>query len=91
MLNKHYSANINDNRMSNYIFVFSILTLAEDKSCYWQEPFLDTSIYGHNALYKHNIHPFKIAMAVGGNSAQGTDPSSQSTQATQLFRVMRAI
>ena len=62
MLIKYYSANTNDNRMSNYVFVFSILALAEDNSCYWLEPLVATSSYGHHALYKQNIHPYKIAM-----------------------------
>ena len=91
MLIRYYSANTNDKRMSNYVFVFSILALVEDNSCYWLEPLFTISSYGHNALYKQNIHPYKIVMAVGRNSAQGTDPSSQSTLAIQLFRVMRTL
>ena len=62
MFSKYYSANTNDNRMSNYVFVFSILALVEDNSCYWLEPLFTISSYGHNALYKQNIHPYKIAM-----------------------------
>ena len=83
MLIRYYSANTNDKRMSNYVFVFSILALVEDNSCYWLEPLFTISSYGHNALYKQNIHPYKIAMAVRRNSAQGTDPSSHSSSECQ--------
>ena len=97
MLIKYYSANTNDNRMSNYVFVFSILALVEDNSCYWLEPLFTISSYGHNALYKQNIHPYKLPWQSDETLHKGLIPvvtqalNAKSDPTIQDSRVMRPL